>query len=138
MLVLTRWVTHLTALADALTAAGCTEVIQLKGGTKASERRNIQTRIETSDSPLLIVGTASYIGEGFDCPRLDTLFLAAPVTFPKLLVQYAGRITRTHSGKTVATVHDYHDTLVPVIASSLRKRAPGYVELGFPDPRKSG
>ncbi|MGX1777356.1 hypothetical protein ACWIGW_34990 [Nocardia brasiliensis] len=42
----------------------------------------------------MIVGTTSYIGEGFDCPRLDTLFLAAPVTFPKLLVQYAGRITR--------------------------------------------
>ncbi|NQE86042.1 DEAD/DEAH box helicase [Nocardia terpenica] len=136
VLVLTRWVKHLTALADALTAAGCTEVIQLKGGMKASERRNVQTQIDSAETPLLIVGTTSYIGEGFDCPRLDTLFLAAPVTFPKLLVQYAGRITRTHAGKTIATVHDYHDALVPVIASSLLKRASGYVELGFPDPRK--
>ncbi|WP_433193948.1 hypothetical protein ACQP1G_34930 [Nocardia sp. CA-107356] len=47
-----------------------------------------------------------------------------------------GRITRPHPGKTAATVHDYHDVLTPVIASSLSKRALGYTTLGFPDPRK--
>ena len=78
---------------------------------------------------------SSFIGEGFDCPALDTLFLASPITFKSRLVQYVGRITRPHSGKTDATVHDYHDELTPVVASSLRKRAPGYTKLGFPDPR---
>ena len=39
-------------------------------------------------------------------------------------------------GKTVATVHDYYDQSTPVLAASLNKRAPGYVSLGFPDPRK--
>jgi len=33
-------------------------------------------------------------------------------------------------------VHDYHDERTPVIASSLKKRAPGYIKMGFPDPRK--
>jgi len=33
-------------------------------------------------------------------------------------------------------VHDYHDVATGVLASSLAKRAPGYVSLGFPDPRK--
>lgn len=34
-----------------------------------------------------IVATASYIGEGTDGPRLDTLFLAAPVSRGGLLTQ---------------------------------------------------
>jgi superfamily II DNA or RNA helicase len=72
----------------------------------------------------------------FDSPELDTLFLAGPVAFKGRLVQYAGRILRSHPGKTSAEVHDYHDVDTPVLAASLAKRAPGYVSLGFPDPRR--
>jgi superfamily II DNA or RNA helicase len=110
----------------------------LSGQIKARQRREISERLAnhtTEDGPLLIVGTGSFIGEGFDCPALDTLFLAAPITFKNRLVQYVGRITRPHAAKTTATVHDYHDQLTPVLASSLRKRAPGYTKLGFPDPK---
>ena len=84
------------------------------------------------------MGTSSFIGEGFDCPALDTLFLAGPVSFRGRLVQYAGRILRAHPGKQTAEVHDYHDVEVPVLAAALPKRAPGYLSLGFPDPRRSG
>jgi superfamily II DNA or RNA helicase len=66
---------------------------------------------------------------------LDTLFLAAPIAFKGRLVQYVGRILRPYPGKATAEVHDYHDHLEGVLASSLAKRAPGYVSLGFPDPR---
>jgi len=52
------------------------------------------------------------------------------------MVQYAGRILRPFPGKTSAEVHDYHDVATGVLASSLAKRAPGYVSLGFPDPRR--
>ena len=86
--------------------------------------------------PLLVVATGSYIGEGFDCPALDTLFLAAPIAFKGRLVQYAGRILRPHPGKTTAEIHDYHDVATGVLAASLAKRAPGYTSLGFPDPRR--
>ena len=51
------------------------------------------------------------------------------------LVQYVGRILRPHPGKATAEVHDYHDARTGVLASSLAKRAPGYISLGFPDPR---
>ena len=32
-------------------------------------------------------------------------------------------------------MHDYIDADVPILASSLTKRARGYTNLGFPDPR---
>jgi len=65
-----------------------------------------------------------------------TLFLAAPIAFKGRLVQYVGRILRPYPGKTTAEVHDYHDVGTGVLASSLAKRALGYVILGFPDPRR--
>jgi hypothetical protein len=64
------------------------------------------------------------------------LFLAAPVASKGRLLQYAGRILRPYHGKATAEVHDYHDELTGVLASSLAKRAPGYTGLSFPDPRK--
>ncbi|RFU19722.1 helicase (end) [Geodermatophilus marinus] len=85
---------------------------------------------------LLAVASGPYIGEGFDCPALGTLFLAAPVAFKGRVVQYAGRILRPHPGKTTAEVHDYHDVATGVLASSLAKRAPGCTSLGFADPRR--
>jgi superfamily II DNA or RNA helicase len=138
ILVLTTWVEHLNAITDQLRTAGKTVTV-LSGGMKARERRQIADQLanHTPDSDsLLIVGTSSFIGEGFDCPALDTLFLAAPITFKNRLVQYIGRVTRPYPSKTTATVHDYHDELTPVIASSLKKRTPGYLKMGFPDPRK--
>jgi hypothetical protein len=73
---------------------------------------------------------------GLRLSPLDTLFLAAPVSYKGKLVQYAGRILRPYDGKITAEVHDYVDERTGVLASSLAKRAPGYVSLGFPDPRQ--
>lgn len=138
ILLLTTWKSHLDRFAERFRKAGLDPVV-FSGAMKAKERRSAVARLAEADdgAPLLVLGTGSYIGEGFDCPQLDTLFLAAPISFKGRLVQYAGRITRPYPGKNSATVHDYHDELTPVLAASLNKRAPGYVALGFPDPRKS-
>jgi superfamily II DNA or RNA helicase len=136
-LVLTSWTAHLQALTGMLRQLGHDPVV-LKGGMGAKERTAALKRLEIRPGgpPLLAVATGPYAGEGFDCPALDTLFLAAPVSFKGRLVQYAGRILRPCDGKTTAEVHDYHDELTGVLASSLAKRAPGYTSLSFPDPRK--
>ena len=71
-----------------------------------------------------------------DIPALDTVFLVGSPAHKGAVVQYVGRILRSHPGKTSAEVHDYHDIDVPVLASALAKRTPGYAALGFPDPRR--
>jgi superfamily II DNA or RNA helicase len=83
------------------------------------------------------VATGPYAGEGFDCPALDTLFLAAPVAGKGSLTRYADRILRSHENKTTAEVHDHLDERTGVLAAMLAKRAPGYTGLGFPDPRRT-
>lgn len=135
-LVLTQWTAHVERFADELRGKGLDPVV-LRGGMGAKARAAAQERLApSSGDPLLVVATGPYVGEGFDCPVLDTLFLAAPIAFKGRLVQYVGRVLRTHPGKTTAEVHDYHDVATGVLASSLAKRAPGYTSLGFPDPRR--
>lgn len=135
-IVLTQRTSHLEQLASALREHGHDPVV-LRGGMGAKARTAALARLDPQPGqpPLLIVATGPYIGEGFDCPALDTLFLAAPIAFKGRLIQYAGRILRPCQGKTTAEVHDYHDAATGVLASSLAKRAPGYTSLGFPDPR---
>lgn len=136
-LVLTSWTAHLDTLASALRGLGHDPVI-LRGGMGAKDRTAALVRLQSQPGgpALLAVATGPYAGEGFDCPALDTLFLAAPVAQKGRLVQYAGRILQSYDGKTTAEVHDYHDELTSVLASSLAKRAPGHTSLGFPDPRR--
>jgi superfamily II DNA or RNA helicase len=136
-LVLTQWTGHLDRLADRLREHGH-DPVTLRGGMGAKARAAALARLAPTPEgpPLLVVATGPYVGEGFDCPALDTLFLAAPIAFKGRLVQYAGRVLRPYPGKTTAEVHDYHDVATGVLASSLAKRAPGYTSLGFHDPRR--
>ena len=136
-LVLTLWVAHLRKLAETLQTMGYDPVV-LRGGMGARSRAAALASLQPQPGgpPLLVVATGPYAGEGFDCPVLDTLFLAAPVKWKGRLVQYAGRILRPHPGKSTAEIHDYHDHRTGVLAATLAGRAPGYTSLGFPDPRR--
>ena len=42
----------------------------------------------------MILATGKLVGEGFDDPRLDTLFLTLPVSWRGTIAQYAGRLQR--------------------------------------------
>ncbi|MEO9238625.1 MAG: DEAD/DEAH box helicase family protein [Jatrophihabitantaceae bacterium] len=136
-LVLTQWTGHLEHLAELLRERGRDPVV-LRGGMGAKARGAALSRLDpqAAPAPLLVVATGSYIGEGFDCPALDALFLTAPIAFKGRLVQYVGRVMRPYPDKATAEVHDYHDVVTGVLASSLNKRAAGYTSLGFPDPRR--
>lgn len=131
-LVLTRRVAHVSVLASLLAFRGY-DALVMQGGMPTGERRAAVNRLAEAKAGegVVVIGTTPFIGEGFDAPVLDTLFLAAPVSFDGLLIQCAGRVIRAAPGKDVAEVHDYHDEATPILASSLKRRMPGYRALGF-------
>jgi superfamily II DNA or RNA helicase len=131
-LILTRRVAHVEHLTSLLASSGY-QALVLQGGMSVSDRRAAVNRLADAKAGdgVLVIGTTPFIGEGFDAPALDTLFLAAPVSFDGLLIQCAGRVIRAAPGKDVAEVHDYHDEATPILAASLRRRMPGYRALGF-------
>src|SRR5580658_10573198 len=103
----------------------------LKGGMAAKERARLMQELTIDDAPRIVVATGSYIGEGFDDPRLDTLFLAMPISWQGTLQQYVGRLHRIHHGKKVVRVFDYVDAQVPMLARMFEKRLRGYRAIGY-------
>ncbi len=79
----------------------------------------------------VILATGSYIGEGFDDARLDTLFLAMPISWKGTLQQYVGRLHRLHDSKKVVQVYDYVDNYVPMLARMYERRLRGYSTIGY-------
>ena len=131
-LVLTERRDHLDVLAERLGPA-CPNVIVLRGGAGARSRRETLARLRALpvDEPRLLLATGRYIGEGFDDSRLDTLFLALPISWRGTLVQYAGRLHRPHAGKLEARIVDYVDREVPVLARMFERRRTGYRSIGY-------
>ena len=78
-IVLTSLTAHIEILADEL-MAHCKHIVTLVGSESAKEKRQKMEYLQNlpSSEPLVIVATGKYVGEGFDYPRLDTLFLALP------------------------------------------------------------
>ena len=131
-LVLTTRTAHVKALAQMLMPFA-NHVIQLVGADSAKEKRlalqNLQS-ISKSET-LVIVATGKYVGEGFDYPRLDTLFLTMPIAWKGNVEQYAGRLHREYEGKSDVQIYDYVDIHVPLCDSMYRKRLKGYAKAGY-------
>ncbi len=107
-------------------------LVVLRGGMSAGERKAAETALQVADGQeRLILATGRYLGEGFDDPRLDTLFLTMPISWKGTLAQYVGRLHRQHAGKIEVLVVDYVDELVPVLARMATKRRLGYRALGY-------
>ncbi len=104
------------------------DLVVLKGAMRASERKAVELQLPTAQ---VVVATGKYVGEGFDLPRLDTLFLAMPIAWKGSLAQYAGRIHRESDGKDRVTIYDYVDCSLPMLQRMFNKRKKSYKAMGY-------
>jgi very-short-patch-repair endonuclease len=137
--VLTERTEHLELLAERLTKEGI-NVIALRGGMGRKALRAaleqvakspVQPFVAPATNGRVILATGRFIGEGFDDPRLDTLFLALPVSWRGTVAQYAGRLHRLHESKREVRVYDYADLNVKMFANMFDRRCRGYESLGY-------
>lgn len=130
--VLTKYVDHAKELAERLKIYA-DRLILLTGanGTKA-RRAQVEelNKVDNSDS-LILVGTGSLLGEGFDFPRLDTLFMATPVSGENVVEQYVGRLNRDYDGKENVIVYDYVDSHIPKFDKMYSARMKAYKKIGY-------
>lgn len=131
-IVLTKLVSHVEILATML-EPHIKNVIQLTGVGKTTEKREAMQRLLAvpKEEPLAIVATGSYVGEGFDYPRLDTLFLALPISWKGTVQQYVGRLHRDHEGKDDVRVYDFIDVHLPLFDTMYHRRLKGYSGAGY-------
>jgi superfamily II DNA or RNA helicase len=123
---------HLETLAELLNKR-VAHVFVMKGGMGKKQRQELKDRIANlpADQSRVILATGRYLGEGFDDERLDTLFLALPISWRGTLTQYAGRLHRLNTAKKEVIIYDYVDFEVPVLARMHGKRRAGYKAIGY-------
>ena len=92
-LVLTQRKDHIDSIVAGLGELG-DDALVLRGGLGKKARAAVSDAIAARppDFGIVLVATGSYLGEGFDWPELDTLFLAFPLAFKGRVVQYLGRL----------------------------------------------
>lgn len=131
-IILTERREHVMLLSDLL-SSHCKNIIKLIGSDAAKERRETMERLMSIpvNEPFIIVTTGRYVGEGFDFPRLDTLFLTLPIAWKGKVAQYAGRLHRSYPGKTEVQIYDYADIHIPVLERMYQKRVHSYASIGY-------
>jgi len=138
-LLLTERVEHLEAFGARLAPLPWRTLV-FRGGMGIRHRRALMEELEAIpvSEKRVILATGRYIGEGFDDARLDTLFLALPISWRGTLQQYAGRLHRRRVGKEVVQIYDYVDAEIPVLLRMYNRRLRGYRAMGYAVERTSG
>jgi superfamily II DNA or RNA helicase len=131
-ILLTERKDHLEYFTDRLRAF-VRHLVVLHGGMRPKERRMSAEHLTSipDTAERLVLATGRYIGEGFDDARLDTLFLAMPISWKGTLIQYSGRLHRRHPRKTEVCIYDYVDREVPMLLRMFEKRLRTYRAIGY-------
>ena len=131
-LVLTERNDHLDRLESGLVGR-VQHLVVLRAKMGKRQRHAIAGQLEAvpREDARVILATGKYVGEGFDDPQLDTLFLTLPVSWCGTIAQYSGRLHRLYDGKREVRVYDYADLDVPMLARMFDRRCRGYEAIGY-------
>jgi superfamily II DNA or RNA helicase len=131
-LVLTERHEHLDRLVSDLSNK-VQHVLVFRGQTGRRERADLATKLASipEAEARVLLATGKYIGEGFDDPRLDTLFITLPISWRVTVAQYVGRLHRAHDGKRDVRVYDYADLQVAMLARMFDRRCCAYEAVGY-------
>jgi very-short-patch-repair endonuclease len=131
-LVLTERKEHLDIL-EQLLATHISHLVVLRAGLGKKQRQAVARRLAAvpADEGRVVLATGKHVGEGFDDPRLDTLFLTLPVSWRGTIAQYAGRLHRLHDSKREVRIYDYADLNVPMLARMFDRRCRGDEAVGY-------
>lgn len=125
IIVLTERNEHIEILYDLLKNK-CDNVYKSKGTDKEKEKKIFNNQMKFLNNQYIIISTCKYLGEGFDLPSLDTLFLTMPFKWNGKLTQALGRIGRVNDGKEKVIVYDYVDIKVGLFAHQFQLRLKAY------------
>ncbi len=131
-LVLTERHEHLDELASRFQPM-IRNLIVLRGGMGKRQLQEIHRSLAAipGGDERVVLATGQYVGEGFDDPRLDAMFLTLPISWHGTISQYVGRLHRQHEGKREVRVYDYADLEVPMLARMFNRRCRGYENIGY-------
>lgn len=124
-LILSGRVDHCNFLADQLKDLS---PLVLHGQLGDKEYANTLELLKSAP-PLLTIATYNSVGEGFDIPIWDTLFLVTPFSSEIRTTQVVGRIVRSAKDKKDALVYDFVDNKDEILYNRYLKRAKTYREL---------
>ncbi len=131
ILVLTDRVDHTQILKEKIKVF-TDKIFVINGQMKSKEKNLINKQINSiNEDGYIIIATGKYIGEGFDLPSLNTLFLTMPFKWEGMLSQYVGRLHRLEVNKNEVKVFDYVDINVKMFSNMFNTRLKGYRKLHY-------
>lgn len=133
VLVLVNRVKHMEVLYRLLKEKSLENVWTISGKNSKCNREQLLDEMSSLEDfrAFVLISTGKYIGEGFDLPQLDTVVLAAPLSWKNNLIQYAGRIHRSYKGKTEVCIIDFVDIHVPYLEKMFHRRQVAYKKMDY-------
>ena len=131
-LILTRFKSHAREIYERSKDLA-DHVFLLYGDQNEKERKQVRAEMErvSAQESMILISINSMIGEGFNFPRFDTLFLTIPISGEGPLIQYVGRLNRKFPGKKQVVVYDYVDRNIGIFENMYTKRLREYQQMGY-------